>query len=211
MPKTTPVPESLKQRILELRSKNPGYSARKIAERFKLHHKTVSKILKGEPAAKASPAPVLAETSEVTGNTWTISLPKTRIRTLEELIKFCEVDLSIWKVDRFICNKWEVGAKNADDELVIRPLFQVKAFLSRILFDTTDEYVKDNAKLRSQLEKTKVQLRLEHVKPLNKGGAHLLCNLRPACGDCNRFKLQKWPFPTAAWCDPVREARAPFL
>ena len=52
---------------------------------------------------------------------------------------------------------------------------------------------------------------LEHVKPLNKGGAHLLCNLRPACGDCNRFKLQKWPFPTAAWCDPVREARAPFL
>ena len=161
MPKTTPVPESLKQRILELRSKNPGYSARKIAERFKLHHKTVSKILKGEPAAKASPAPVLAETSEVTGNTWTISLPKTRIRTLEELIKFCEVDLSIWKVDRFICNKWEVGAKNADDELVIRPLFQVKAFLSRILFDTTDEYVKDNAKLRSQLEKTKVQLRLE--------------------------------------------------
>jgi len=34
----------------------------------------------------------------------------------------------------------------------------------------------------------------DHVKPLARGGAHLPCNLRPACGTCNRVKQDKWPF-----------------
>jgi 5-methylcytosine-specific restriction endonuclease McrA len=34
----------------------------------------------------------------------------------------------------------------------------------------------------------------DHVKPLSKGGAHILANLRPVCGDCNRRKSNKWPF-----------------
>lgn len=37
----------------------------------------------------------------------------------------------------------------------------------------------------------------DHVKPISKGGAHMLANLRPACGDCNRRKGAKWPFPQA--------------
>ena len=36
---------------------------------------------------------------------------------------------------------------------------------------------------------------VEHVKPLTKGGAHMLCNLRPVCGPCNRRKYNHWPFP----------------
>jgi 5-methylcytosine-specific restriction endonuclease McrA len=35
----------------------------------------------------------------------------------------------------------------------------------------------------------------DHVKPLTKGGAHMLANLRPACGHCNRRKHDRWPFP----------------
>lgn len=35
---------------------------------------------------------------------------------------------------------------------------------------------------------------VEHVKPLSKGGAHMLCNLRPACASCNHRKRDKWPF-----------------
>jgi 5-methylcytosine-specific restriction endonuclease McrA len=35
----------------------------------------------------------------------------------------------------------------------------------------------------------------DHVKPLSKGGAHMLANLRPACGHCNRRKHDRWPFP----------------
>ena len=39
---------------------------------------------------------------------------------------------------------------------------------------------------------------LDHVKPLSKGGAHMLSNLRPACQSCNRTKHANWPFSTAA-------------
>lgn len=39
---------------------------------------------------------------------------------------------------------------------------------------------------------------LDHVKPLSKGGAHMLSNLRPACQPCNRAKWANWPFLVAA-------------
>lgn len=34
---------------------------------------------------------------------------------------------------------------------------------------------------------------VDHVKPVSKGGAHMLCNLRPICGDCNLRKSGRWP------------------
>lgn len=34
---------------------------------------------------------------------------------------------------------------------------------------------------------------IDHVKPLSKGGPHMLSNLRPACRSCNCSKGQKWP------------------
>lgn len=43
---------------------------------------------------------------------------------------------------------------------------------------------------------------IDHVKPLSKGGYHMLSNLRPSCAHCNRRKHNAWPFPTAAFCDP---------
>jgi hypothetical protein len=43
---------------------------------------------------------------------------------------------------------------------------------------------------------------MDHVKPFDKGGAHMICNLRPACEYCSLRKHAKWPFPTAAFCDP---------
>lgn len=56
---------------------------------------------------------------------------KKQIKTLAELIKVCEIDLEEWQIDRWICNKWEVGAKNSIGEVIISPLFQVKVWLSR--------------------------------------------------------------------------------
>src|ERR1700677_474221 len=77
----------------------------------------------------------LTESSEIRGNEWEISLPRTNIHTLEELLDYCRVDLLIWEVDRFVVNKWEMGYikekqsdKNVADSL---PLYQVKAFLKR--------------------------------------------------------------------------------
>lgn len=34
---------------------------------------------------------------------------------------------------------------------------------------------------------------VDHVKPLNAGGAHMLCNLRPICKICNAKKGHRWP------------------
>lgn len=36
---------------------------------------------------------------------------------------------------------------------------------------------------------------VDHVKPLAKGGAHMLANLRPACKSCNSSKGATWPWP----------------
>ena len=46
MPKTTPVPEAVKQLILQAHELSPWRSARSIAKAFDLHHKTVSRILR---------------------------------------------------------------------------------------------------------------------------------------------------------------------
>jgi hypothetical protein len=79
----------------------------------------------------AQPSSKPNETSEISGDKWIISLPKTRISTEAELIAHCKIDLSVWHIDKCIFNKWEVGAKDADGELQISPLFQVKAFCSK--------------------------------------------------------------------------------
>ena len=39
---------------------------------------------------------------------------------------------------------------------------------------------------------------VDHVKPLSKGGSHMLSNIRPACGPCNRRKASKWPLDLVA-------------
>lgn len=38
----------------------------------------------------------------------------------------------------------------------------------------------------------------DHVKPLSKGGQHLLANLRPACRSCNASKNARWPYGACA-------------
>lgn len=45
---------------------------------------------------------------------------------------------------------------------------------------------------------------VDHVKPLSKGGSHMLSNLRPACRSCNSSKSAKWPFTLedATWLCP---------
>ncbi len=35
---------------------------------------------------------------------------------------------------------------------------------------------------------------VDHVKPIAKGGPHMLCNLRPICASCNVRKSARWPF-----------------
>lgn len=71
-----------------------------------------------------------ADSCEITKNT------TERIKTLADLVRVCEVDLDVWEVERWVANKWEVGAKDKDDTLVVEPLWQVKAFLKRKSVET---------------------------------------------------------------------------
>lgn len=36
---------------------------------------------------------------------------------------------------------------------------------------------------------------IDHVKPLAKGGPHMVANLRPICTGCNTRKRDRWPLP----------------
>jgi hypothetical protein len=68
-----------------------------------------------------------------------------RIQTLQDLIDACDIDLSVWEIDRWVCNKWEVGAKNAAKEVQVHPLFQVKVWLrakkGKSFFELKDELI----------------------------------------------------------------------
>lgn len=74
-------------------------------------------------------------TREQSDNDLTLESKSPRIKTLDQLLEACEVDLKVWTVDNYIVNKWEVGAKNADKEIIVTPLFQVKAHLTKLVPD----------------------------------------------------------------------------
>lgn len=52
---------------------------------------------------------------------------------------------------------------------------------------------------------------VDHVKPLSKGGPHMLANLRPACLSCNSRKHATWRGARAALRDVERIARTKHL
>ena len=86
--------------------------------------------------------------SDEQGNHLVLESRDARITSLDQLLDFCKVDLSVWEVERHVLNKWEVGAKSetkdlsfsegvitgtieSDGKLVIEPLIQIKAWLLR--------------------------------------------------------------------------------
>jgi hypothetical protein len=66
------------------------------------------------------------------------------IRSVDDLVKYADIDLTLWQCTRQVVNKWEVGAV-VDEKLVTSPLFQVKAWFERI------PGAADNAAARSAL------------------------------------------------------------
>ena len=122
----------VEEKIFTLRAK--GKTTAQIAIALGVNPSTVTRAVaraKQGPPLSAPAAPREVEQNVVEGDTWQVTLPRTRISTLEELVEHCKIDLKTWQVERFVCNKWEVGAKDANGKIVVEPLFQVKAFLRR--------------------------------------------------------------------------------
>lgn len=67
-------------------------------------------------------------------NEWVITENGPLVRSLEQLLKACKVDLKIWTVHNHILNQWQVAMKvkkGDEEEVVTVPLYQVKAWLVR--------------------------------------------------------------------------------
>jgi hypothetical protein len=124
---TPPIAAEKYAKVVELLQQ--GLSRDKVSELSGVSHGKVSEI-KAILPSQNQPQGEIKQSEEINGDNWTISLPKTRICTLDELIEHCKIDLRIWEVERFICNKWEVGAK-VNERIVAEPLFQVKAYLKK--------------------------------------------------------------------------------
>lgn len=81
-------------------------------------------------------------TSETTDDSTIITLPSTRIHTIEGLVELCKIDINVWAVERFVCNKWDMGAI-VDGEPVVEELYQVKAWFKRRLPVATEKIIDD--------------------------------------------------------------------
>ena len=78
------------------------------------------------------------ETQEVgakvcgSGDSLTAESTTKDIRTLEQLIDRCEIDLNKWSVETWRANVWQVGVKGDDGHIYKENLYQVKANLKKI-------------------------------------------------------------------------------
>jgi len=160
MPK---ISEELRTKIREAKLADPSLSGRDLGIRYKVHKATANDIvrdLKFSAGPYGFPVPEtkfvqimdIPETSEIKGDDWTITLPKTNIKTLEELVDRCSIDLSVWEVERWSANQWAMGAKDANGDIQVTPLYQVKAFLKR---------KKNIVDAKAEIEALKAEAKLE--------------------------------------------------
>lgn len=83
----------------------------------------------GEPGGAAPSSAGVKQLYKDDGTGTLESKPRSRIKTLDQLIAACEVDLERYRVKQHVVNKWEVGAKDDSGQIRVEELFQVKAWL----------------------------------------------------------------------------------
>jgi hypothetical protein len=113
-----------------------GKSSRQIAKLVGHHDTTVLRYMPEDAKrSRVEAKPAQTVTDDMSKDSRVISMPKTRIHTLDELLKFCEVDRDVWDVERYVCNKWEVGAADKRDGklrgIIVEPLYQIKVWLKK--------------------------------------------------------------------------------
>lgn len=178
------------------------------AERIRRH-------IIGNKLVDLPPAMSVKEENTIDKDTWKVSLPRTHIHTLEQLMEYIQVDTNVWEVERWEANKWEMGyvARNEkvehapnkrgeklttqENESGSHPLFQVKATFKRKHFSSLAEYAKENAKLRARCEKQAVVIRSE--KELSRtlaqnhaGYDDILANMKEFASVFGDLQLPKW-------------------
>lgn len=205
----TEINDRLRTEILAYLASHPGTGRRKLARVFQISLARTQRLLNSlnqprveyvKPSAKAQDAPP-PKAPEFDPRTGEASSTDLNIRTLEDLLRVCEVDTTIWRVKNYTINKWEVamgepattmGGRAPHAEVVEgekggkhvlwtrgshkanhRPLFQIKAQLERIPHTVdADEVI---AYFRKQVEKVKAPA--PFVVKMNKPNARRLLEL----------------------------------
>lgn len=151
----------------------------------------------------------LQEQDTITSDKRVITLPRTRIQTLEELIKQFEIDTTKWLCKEFTANKWEMGyiaksirlEQNSNKETVTdntaghEPLFQVKAIFIPVITEVqNDNYVKENVRLQKENKRVKLQLAAEkryreQMTASTAGTEEAMAQIRDLAQELGQFKL----------------------
>lgn len=125
-----------------------------------------SRLVVGNAKSEEKLPKTMESESSIQGDVWNISLPKTGIHTLEQLLAYCEVDLSVWEVERFVVNKWGMISKVEG----VTPLYQVKATLKR---KTAVVDAKAEIAALKELAKREIKLLSRPVKSVKQTGLML--------------------------------------
>jgi len=140
------ITNELKEKIFELNKE--GISNRGISRVIGCASSTIDDIIKKSGlispffSNKKLPKDIVLENKLPSSNTLTDSTKgnfkeiekktNNRIITLKDLVEECNIDLNIWNVISYKCNKWESASKNSlTNEVNVTPLFQVKATMMK--------------------------------------------------------------------------------
>src|ERR1035437_5156357 len=84
-----------------------------------------------------------------TSDSLNLTSKSTTIKSIEDLVAYAKIDLTKWKCVRQVVNKWEVGAvikhqdgKMSTQEVLVTPLFQVKAWFEPIAGEDNHEAIR---------------------------------------------------------------------
>jgi hypothetical protein len=112
-----------------------GMNYREVVDWGRWLHKTWGKQpeVHPDPETREQPGGDKIE-QNVRGNHLEVLSRGARIQTLDELMDAAEIDLSIWRVESWKANTWEVASK-IDGDMEVTTLWQVKAHLVKIVAD----------------------------------------------------------------------------
>jgi hypothetical protein len=129
------------ERVKSLLKTNPDWGRRRVAKYLGLGEKKVRNLmdkLRDDCTVKMPSAPGAlpkeeSMTFEQTATTGIATSISRNIRTLDDLLNYAEVDRSVWEVERFVVNKYDMGFVDSNKEAHAHPLYQVKAWLRRLV------------------------------------------------------------------------------
>lgn len=107
-----------------------------------------------------------------------------RVRTLADLIRVCDIDTQEWEVEHWTANKYEMAAKDAKGEMVVKALFQIKAKLKRKV-----AVMDARAEIAAMLADARVQIKPQRSAAIVKGVGERHYMMEPSILDLHVGKL----------------------